>query len=139
MRKVAKCVTEEDKTSPCGSMANVVDEDSVAPSTPLFSDEFEAKDVQVEDELETALEQAKDLQTEGDEDFLNSSSSSDSSTSSSESVNEEEMHVRINGDSYLKNTSEPVHQHAKPRCSIDLAKLMVLFCVEGGSMTTTCF
>ncbi len=46
---------------------------------------------------------------------MDSSSSSDSSASSSESVNEEELHVRINGDSYLKNTSEPIYQRRKTK------------------------
>ncbi len=64
VRKVAKFMTEEDKASPCGSVTNAVDEASVAPSTPWFNDEFEPNDVQVEDDLEAALEQTKELQSE---------------------------------------------------------------------------
>ena len=115
VRKVAKVMAEEGKASPGVSMKNVPDDDSIAPTTPLFNEELELDEAQVEGGLDAVLGQPHETLSDGDDEALDSSSSSDSSESSSESVNEEELHEKLNGDSYLKNTSEPIHQHRKTK------------------------
>ena len=115
VRKAAKVMAEEGKASPCVSMKNAPDDESIAPTTPLFNEEFELDEAQVEGGLDAVLGQPDEALSDGDEEALDSSSSSDSSESSSESVNEEELHEKLNGDSYLKNTSEPIHQRRKTK------------------------
>ncbi len=61
--------------------------------------------------FELAEEQEKPEGGSGDSD---SSSSSDDS-SSSDSINEEELHAKINGDGYVKHTSEQCFQHRKTK------------------------
>ena len=55
VRKAAKVMAEEGKASPCVSMKNAPDDDSIAPTTPLFNEELELDEAQVEGGLGSTI------------------------------------------------------------------------------------
>ena len=103
VKKVAKSFVEEDKVSLASTSGKEPDEESEVPPQSIFQEPGE--DVQM-DGLDEAAHEVQDgpadgLKAASDGEDSDSSSSSDGS-SSSESINEEELHAKINGDGYVK-------------------------------------
>ena len=114
-RKAARVVVNEDRASVAGTSVVDGDDISEAPQLSIFEDHVGTPPQELfhldGDDTHGPAEEERD---EKDDDLDSSSSSSDDDSSSG-SVNEEELHSKINGDCYVRHTSERCFQNRKTK------------------------
>ena len=115
VKKAAKVVVSEDRASLAGTSVMDGDDDSEPPQLSVFEGHVGTPPQELlEMDSGAICGSAEEEKGEKDDDVGSSSSSSDDASSSG-SVNEEELQTKINGDCYVRHTSERCFQNRKTK------------------------